>query len=167
MDRDRKILDQVIFPGGVPSKTVKEQRSAPEPDPSHVEVNRWDLRPRKMMFRGEEVSFYPIGALAAALHRKPVTIRSWEDKGILPKSRYRLPAPKSSNIPGKTALGRRIYTRGQIEAVIEAAGKYNILYPTDKPSPEDWKHFTAAVVRAWQQETHTNNTQDRTNAQAT
>ena len=51
-------------------------------------------------------------------------------------------------IPGKVAAGRRLYTRAQIEAVIEAAHEAGVPRKVKAP-PSDWKLFTALVVRSW------------------
>ena len=47
--------------------------------------------------------FFDIGALAEALGRKPVTIRSWEDKKIIPKActADEPPAPSDSHRPAR------------------------------------------------------------------
>ena len=138
-------IDRAIFPGGVPSRTVVEERKrkaeAPEPEPM-----RWDSTPIVKTHKGHERDFFPIGALAMALGRRPVTIRQWEDLGRLPQSRFRTKAPAQASIPGKKAEGRRLYTREQIEAVIDAANKAGVLDP-DKTA--DWDLFRDLVVTAW------------------
>ena len=91
---------------------------------------------------------FPVGALAAAIGVSPKAIYKWERLRILPPSRYRTQPPKESPIPEKTPAGRRLYTRPQIEAVIEAAHEARVPFRPKQPRP-DWKLFTALVVRSW------------------
>lgn len=88
-----------------------EQTTAPAaaPDP-----DAWDAHPRVHQINGVEVSFYPIGALAKALHRKPVTIRMWEQTGVLPRSLFR---SRHDQGAGKA----RLYPRMLVEGLIEIA----------------------------------------------
>lgn len=118
-----------------PTEIVVEEEAPPE----------WDTEPRFYFLGGQRQEFFNVGALATALGRKAVTIRSWEDKGILPKSKYRTPPPKKG-IAGKATLGRRLYTRAQIEAVLEAAKVTGVL---DGSPNVDWKQFATLVWEAW------------------
>lgn len=58
---------------------------------------------------GEEVTLYPIAYLGIRLGRSASTIRRWEIGGIIPKT------------PFKDTLGRRMYTKEQIDAIVKAA----------------------------------------------
>jgi len=80
-----------------------------EPDP-----DAWDAHPRPHQIGGVEVLFYPIGALAKALNRKPVTIRMWEQSGVLPRSLFR---SRHDQGAGKA----RLYPRMLIEGLIKIA----------------------------------------------
>lgn len=64
---------------------------------------------------GEQVKLYEIGVLAERLGRTSITIRSWEDKGIIPKSEFR------------SKSGRRLYTQEQIEVIHYWAKKDKIM----------------------------------------
>lgn len=139
-------LDKIIFPGGVPSRTVaeEEKRKVEASEPAPVS---WDSAPIRKTFNGVEMEFFPIGALAMALGRKPVTIRQWEDLGRLPKSSFRTMAPRLSSLQGKRAEGRRLYTRRQIVAVIKAAERAGVNNPD--PRTADWDLFRNLVLAAW------------------
>jgi hypothetical protein len=100
-----------------------------------------------MMLHGALTSFYTVGHLAAALGRKTVTVRSWESKGRLPHTMYRAPRPKGEQAPGKAIVGRRLYTREQVEVVISAAAAHGVM--TDGGHGADWKRFTASVLAGW------------------
>jgi hypothetical protein len=143
--RDIDALDALVFPGGVPSRTAvedqKRKEEASEPPPV-----AWDSFPIRKTFNGIEKDFFPIGALAMALGRKPVTIRQWEDLGRLPKSQFRTKPPMASHLPGKRAEGKRLYTRAQIVAVIKAAERAGI---TDPNQTANWNLFRDLVVAAW------------------
>jgi hypothetical protein len=146
MPRSVDAVDAAIFPGGVPSRTVAEERKRKKAEPEYVPPS-WDSSPIVKTFKGHDREFFTIGALAAALGRKPVTIRLWEDQGRLPMSRFRTPAPQRSSIPGKSAEGRRLYTREQVEAVIAAAEKTGVTDP--KNNNVDWVQFRDLVVASW------------------
>lgn len=133
--------DSERYPGG-----RAPRREAP-PSPKLDLATDWDSKPTIKIHKGEEREFFTIGDLATALGREPVTIRSWEDKGYLPKSRYRGPAPKKG-IPGKEVKGRRLYTRQQIEIVIAAAIESGVAGPNALYRP-NWKKFTKTVVDGW------------------
>lgn len=73
-----------------------------------------------MIARGQEVEFFTIGRLAAALNRRAVTLRAWEAAGILPTSGYHTP---SRDPRGR----RRLYTRAQCEAIIRLAKELGVM----------------------------------------
>lgn len=104
------------YPGtGKPIPELKE-RKAPQAEDEPAD---WESMGKVYISGGKEVVFFPIGALALALDRRPVTIRSWEDKGWLPKPKFR----------GK-AMGygrRRLYTHEQVSGVVAAAERAGIL----------------------------------------
>jgi hypothetical protein len=147
--RDPEALDAVIFPGGAPSRRARAERGAPPPETPAIPEPSWDDHPQIKYLRGEEREMFPVGALAAALGVTTKAIYKWERLRILPPSRYRTQAPKASPIPEKTPAGRRLYTRAQIEAVIEAAHEAYVSMPRRPGTHPDWKLFTALVVRSW------------------
>lgn len=129
------------FPGGrKPSRNYEVVKNAHEP------ISDWDTKPIVKALKGVDTEFFSIKALADAVGMQPVTIRKWESKGWLPVSRYRTAAPKSIPLEGKTPQGNRLYTRAQVETVIEAAGAAGILEKARRP---DWKIFTKIVVDGW------------------
>lgn len=84
-----------------------------------------DLGPGTVLLvNGVEVEFFKIGQLAAALNRKPGTIRMWESTGILPPSGYARPG-RDRNAQGR----RRLWTRRQLEGVIRIALEEDVWYP--------------------------------------
>lgn len=134
--------DKSRFPGGKPPRrpTNMVEKDQPADD-------TWDAKPTIKKLKGVETEFFPVGALAKALGIKPVTVRSWEAKGWLPLSRYRTPAPKNHPVEGKTPMGRRLYTRHQIEVVVTAAARAGVTDP-DVRRP-NWPQFTKIVVDGW------------------
>lgn len=98
----------------------KRKRRAVTPPPPAEEDDRWDRRPVIISVDGQDHEFFAIGALAAALNRKPVTIRKWITEGVIPAARYRT--------TGNTIKGsRRLWTRAQIEGMRRIAGEEGIL----------------------------------------
>ena len=121
-------------------------RQPPKTTPS--EDRKWDSHPLSITVRGVEREFFPIGALAAALGRKTVTIRAWESKRILPGPRYRRPPPVKAPLRDKTAAGRRLYSRQQIDAVVAAARATGVYDPANAANA-NWEEFTRLVRAAW------------------
>jgi hypothetical protein len=89
---------------------------------------------------------FTIGALAEALGRPVITIRTWIKEGYLPASPYRLPSKK--NIRGEDQMGRRLYTRSMIEIVIELFGKAGLIYIKRIEWAEN-KQLTNEIAEAW------------------
>lgn len=102
---------------------------------------------RSTIFRikGEEVEMFTIGELARAIGRKPVTVRMWESRGWIPRSNYRTPTPKGSQIPGRPVKGRRLYTRTQVEFLAKAV----TLFPLDDKKVNHWDKFRDYVKKNW------------------
>lgn len=142
VDEALKDLPAYEFPGNRPPRRSKQPPAPP------VGETDWDAKPVILKRRGEDTEFFTIGALAAALGVRPVTVRSWEDKGWLPTSRFRTPAPDKHPVDGKTPMGRRLYTREQIEAVVSAAIALGVVGPNKQRRPA-WAKFTKSVVDAW------------------
>lgn len=98
---------------------------APEPEEEATEGKplRWDKNDyhrRWYPLNGVSTEFFFTGAVAVALGRKPATIRLWERKGWIPPATYRTPAKG-------TRPGKRLYTRAQIEGMIEIAQDVGLL----------------------------------------
>lgn len=134
----------VDFPGKRPLRDLSKIDKRPKLVAMDEE---WDAKPIIKRLHGVETQFYAVGHLARALGRQTVTVRSWEAKGWLPNSTYRAPTPKGEQVPGKKTKGRRLYTRAQVEIVVEAARGCGVLI--DNGRNANWKAFTRAVVDGW------------------
>jgi hypothetical protein len=111
-------------------------------------------KPKIMLLNNQETEFYTLGELARVLNRKTVTLRKWENEGILPKPAYMFP---SSDPRGK----RRLYTKEQILGLRDIAKEEGILEPSAKGK---WKpvyetDFRERALRLFREE---NGTQART-----
>jgi hypothetical protein len=148
-DHDPDVLDAVIFPGGAPSRRARAERGAPPPETPADSEPAWDDHPQTKELHGEMMELFSIGALAEAIGVTPKAVYKWERQRRFPPARYRTPPPVRSNIPGKSVAGHRMYTRAQIEAVIEAAHEACVTMPRKIGTRPDWKLFTALVVRSW------------------
>ena len=71
-------------------------------------------KPKSITLNGEKIDLFYINELATAIGREPQTIRKWEVSGVLPKTAF------------KDKYGRRMYTREQINVVVEYAERYGI-----------------------------------------
>jgi hypothetical protein len=120
-----------------------KKRPVNRPEPSLAEESDadWDARPVVYIYNGVSREFFTIGHLADALGRSPVTIRSWESKGLLPKSPYRSPRPRGESLPG-VAKGKRLWTRDQIEGIMRLAREEGVILNEKPPT----KQFTLRVA---------------------
>lgn len=123
------------YPGTSTQITVREVTPAPK-------SGEGDLfsRPRTgYQINGQPFPCFAIGVLARALDgRKPVTLRMWEREGLLPRTNFR-----SSKVQGGGKA--RLYTREQIEGIVEIAKEEGI-YPRDSKVSIRFTNFTARVA---------------------
>jgi hypothetical protein len=91
---------------------------------------------------GKEVELFTISQVAFYLNRKPVTLRKWEAKGIIPPATFSKPGAG-----GDTRGRRRLYSRDQVVALVNLAQAEGIL---DNPhaqisqtnfKPKVWAEF--------------------------
>jgi hypothetical protein len=81
----------------------------------------WEDKPRVYTVGGKDVEFFTIGQLAMALNRSSVTVRRWEEKGVIPSALFR--------VPSKSKLGKhRLYTRAQVEGIVRIAQEEGLLH---------------------------------------
>lgn len=126
------------YPG---SKEKRQARPADAPEAPLDLGTPWVLE-----VRGYDVEFFPIGSLAAALNRQPVTIRAWERERILPPSGWTKPG-KDRDVRGR----RRIWTRAQIEGVVRIAREEGVLEPGPRINIAKTK-FTERVIALFKQQ---------------
>lgn len=125
--------DQAYYPGS------KERRQAAPRDTGHDVEEDLLGTGTLMLLGGAEVEFFTIGQLAAAIGRKPVTLRKWEADGVIPTSGYVKPS-KSKDPRGR----RRLYSRAQCEGILRIAYEEGIMAADKKASVQGF----ATKVRA-------------------
>lgn len=114
-----------------PGKRAPVNRSVvPDEPPS----SSWDEKPIRYTFRGVEREFFTISHLAAALNRSVVTIRSWENKGMMPRTPYRSPRPRGDTLQGATPKGKRLWTREQISGILQIAAEERVILNGKPPT---------------------------------
>lgn len=123
------------YPGTLPPK------NRAKPDEVSGDNVLDSLPSREYLVEGVPTQFYTVGSLAKALRRSPVTIRSWEAKEWLPAPSFRSPAPRSPQIPGRPSRGSRLYSREQVEFLIQAFEHFKI----NDPKHNDWHGFRQHV----------------------
>lgn len=115
-DEEVEALAEDYYPGS------KRKIDRNDPESAKADPDGWDANPRMYKKNGVDTEFFTVGHLAAAMNRKPLTIRQWERKGIIPKSTYQR-AGRNGSQHGR----RRLYTRPQIEGMIQIAGEEGLL----------------------------------------
>jgi hypothetical protein len=70
--------------------------------------------PKIYEVNGQDTEFFTIGELADKLDRQRQTLRKWEREGTIPQAQYR------------SKTGRRLYTKQQIDAIIQTVDKYGL-----------------------------------------
>lgn len=129
-----------------PSKKISELFPISQNNIVDSDPYQWlnELPFREFLVKGKPEKFYTIGALARALGKSQVTIRSWEQKGWLPAPSFRTPPPKGDQIPGKATKGLRLYTRDQLLFLVQAYDRY-----VESPHKPDWEAFRQAIKRLY------------------
>ena len=126
----------------------KRKRREPDPKVSrrkNGESNGWDANPIIKTLGGKESEVFTIGALAQALEKTIVTIRSWERKGYIPRAPYRL---RAKTLGGKKTGGNRVYTRALIESAVDEFSRRGLL----GSARIEWNNYddlTEALVKRW------------------
>jgi hypothetical protein len=126
----------------------KQKRRQPDAAPTRAkrpDQSSWDSVSYMKKVNGKEVEFFTIGALAKALGKAEGSIRSWQTKGYMPNTPYRLPAKV---VNGKTIAGRRLFTRSMIESAVATFAARDLL---DSPRVE-WKNhrdLPIEILEAW------------------
>jgi hypothetical protein len=80
---------------------------------------------KEYVINGVELEMFTIGELAKRLDRQRQTLRKWEKQGIIPQAIYR------------SGADRRLYTKNQIEAIVNCVMKYEI--KQGQPIPLEFK----------------------------
>ena len=112
----------------VPGSKKKRRELNPKEERRRAgETNGWDANPIKKTLGGKETEVFTISALAAALEKSIVTIRSWEAKKFIPKSPYRL---RAHVLQGKKTSGNRVYTRALIQSAVDEFQKRGLIGST-------------------------------------
>lgn len=132
----------VYYPGSKRKRKVIEPKK-----PEITPMVDWDSKPFvKTLPNGKDVELFTIGALANALGRPTITIRTWIKEGYLPASPYRLPA--SVNKKGEPHAGKRLYSRAMVEKVIQLLDKAGLLHI----KRIEWslhRHLSDEIAEAW------------------
>ena len=117
-----------FYPG-----SSRKKRQYTEPEPEKPELDELpDLgKPSYYLVNNQPMALYRIGSLARALNRRSVTVRKWEQEGIIPVSAYKM--------PGRDSRGqRRLYSKEQIETLRRIAYEEGVLLPNEGGQ---WKHI--------------------------
>ena len=106
----------------------KRKRKAVVKDvPKVKDLDAWDSRPYvKTMPNGKDMELFTLGALATALGRPIITVRTWTNNGQLPQPPYRLPSKPDKN--GHMHAGRRLYSRAMVESAVELFQRNGLLH---------------------------------------
>jgi hypothetical protein len=141
IDRLFEELD-TYYPG---SKRKRKEKVIKEADPEAA----WDTKPiKKKLPNGNEVELFTIGAMANALGRPVITIRTWIKEGYLPASPYRLPAKKNKN--GEDHQGRRLYSRAMVERTVSLFHSAGLLH-TKRVEWSLHRQLSNEIAEAWNQ----------------
>lgn len=127
------------YPGSRQKRTTKTTQPGPADD-EPVWADPQYRREYAIEEGGDPVEFWTVGALALALNRKPVTIRLWERKGIIPRPNFRTPADGA-------IAGKRLYTREQVEGLARIAEEEGLLYAQVSPSKTKFTERAVELFR--------------------
>lgn len=134
-------IEKRFYPGS--KMEIPERRT---PVQIAKDNDAWDAQPIMLPLYGVETEFFTVGMLAKALNRSPSTIRDWECYGVIPEARFRT----ISKDPSKA---RRLYTRAQVEGIVQIAREHGLTAPARGGGVRRAKiptEFTVAVVALFQ-----------------
>jgi hypothetical protein len=94
----------------------------------------WDASPVFYIVNGKRQEFFTIRHLAAALGYSQQSIRAWENSGLLARSPYRSPKPRTPTIGGRNTKGKRLWTRAQIEGILKIAKEEGVILNKQPPT---------------------------------
>ncbi len=136
---EAKRKNKSTYPGTTPPRNVV----APGNDSLDTSPAAWlnRLPSHTFLVNGQPQTFYTVGAIALALGKTAVTIRSWEAKGWLPKAKFRTPPPRKEQIPGKAIKGKRLYSKDQIMFIVEAYERFIVI-----PKNPNWDGFRTHIA---------------------
>ena len=131
------------------SRTLPSRRPAVNrtPPPKYDIPEGWDEKPVYYMVQGVKKEFFTIQHLSFALGVAKVTIRGWENRGLIPRTPFRSPRPQRETIPGLPPKGKRLWTREQILGVVRIAEEEQVII-NGKPPTE---RFSSKVAHLYQQ----------------
>lgn len=109
--------DDVFYPG---SRRIRRSQGGEAPELPEPDVQEWQRFGKTYLTdSGSPQVFYPISALGMALGRKAITMRHWEQDGVIPKPLRSV----SSSSNGR----RRMYTYDQIVGLQQIAKEEGLM----------------------------------------
>ena len=132
----------IYYPGS------KRKRKAPvQKDPEVTLDKNWDARPyKKTLPNGTDIEMFTIGALASAVGRPVITIRTWIKEGHIPASPYRL--SDTVDKYGAKRPGRRMWSRAMIETFVGLLDKAGLL-TASRIEWSEHRQLSKELAEAW------------------
>lgn len=124
-----------FYPGS--KREIPDRTEPPKKSRRPVEEGAWDEYP----IIHNDVEYFTIGKLAKALGRAPDTLREWEEKGFIPRAKYRTASSNSKK-------ARRLYTRAQVEGIVRLAEEEGLMKGGRRPIPLSFVHRVQDLFRS-------------------
>jgi hypothetical protein len=124
-----------------PGNTTPRNRPGGEKYEQHSQAKKGERSYKLALPDGSIKTFYTISTVARIFGRRTVTIRSWEDRGDLPRPKYRTPKPRGKHL-GSAPAGRRLYTQEQVDYLVLLCERYNMM----DHYRADWEGFRQAMA---------------------
>jgi hypothetical protein len=124
----------------------KRKRRKPVPEKPVVEVVPWEDEYFEKFINGQKVKLYTLGSLAKAINRSPKTLRKWMEQGKFPQSPYRMPDTVGKN--GKTYVGRRLYSKAMVDAVVKIFASAGLLH-ADRVELSTHRNLADKITEVW------------------
>lgn len=134
-----------VFSDELPGKRERSTGALPK------EQEPWDTKPIVKVLYGKDVEFFTVGQLGMALGLQSVTVRSWEDKGWIPRPPFRGPKPNWAGLPNKRLAGRRLWTRDMVVGIVRIAQEEKVIGPRKGRRSIPKTNFTRRVVALYEQ----------------
>ena len=145
----KDILDAFGELPNYPGKTKPKNRPDSVPD-KHYEDPFIGVPKKVANIDGVLTDLYTIGALAQITGRKTPTVRKWERRGWIPSPTYRTSNP-SGGVVNSKKIGYRLYSREQVEVILQALEINGLLGIRNKSwqITSKWVSFITHIQANW------------------
>lgn len=147
----RDVLDLFGELPDYPGKTKPKNRTEDKKGKKSIDDPFNGIPKKVATINGKSLELYTVGAAAKVLGRSAVTLRKWERKGWIPAPSYRTSKSSGSDLLNTQAKGYRLYSREQVEVLLEALTINNLMGDRNLSwqDANNWVSFINYIKANW------------------